>query len=1026
MNKPGQKAAMISSTAVDLPDHRRQVIDACLREDIFPIAMEYIPSRDADAIRVSLEMVNRADIYIGILAWRYGHTPDGHDISITEMEFNHAVKRQIPILIFLAHKSHQITIEMVEANERAQQKLSEFKKRAGKVRIRREFKSPEDLRYEVLHALSDLKQCEQRNSLKASPNFHPLNIIPKLPEPYIAHPYSLLQTKDIVGRQNELDLLTDWVTTNKQVPIDTRIFSFVAIGGMGKSAVTWKWFNDVVPNVLPRLAGRMWWSFYESDAHWENFIIRTLIYVSGQSEQAVREMTLSAREDQLCYTLDQQPFLLVLDGLERILLAYARIDAAQMLDDDLDERTSNCVAEAQGLPESAGESFVGKHHLRCTTDHRAGQFLRRLAQVKQSRILITSRLYPAELQTDTGNSLPRCFASFLMGLRDDDALNLWREFKVRGSKKQLLPIFNSFSNYPLLIRALAGEVSSYREAPGDFDAWLREHPKFNPVSLPLKNAKSHVLEFALHGLNEKECRVLHAIAAFRMPATWETLKSLFVEREVGTEKNDLSPSTSIAPSFKNKLFPENSEMDRILIRLEDRGLLGWNRQSNRYDLHPIVRSVVWNTLDRTSRERVLHEFYSYFDAIPQVENWRNIERLEDLTPALELYNTLIGLEQFDKACEVFFERLDSVTDYRLCASRLRIELLTPLIEITKDGDPRVSQPASLKDALHALGRAWLFAGYPNEAAEFLDAGVSLSEQSPLLSGPDCGCLADLSGAFRVGGHLFEAELAALKALEKARERHDTFQEGSISVSLGLVLAARGCVVDSDVLLKRAINIARMRKHVQFEGFVASARAQRDLWFSNAPAAFANANQALKFAQRYLYERDFIRTARLLGSAALETGEISLAMEHLHQSLYRARQVDFIEEEIRSLVGLAECHRQKKDFLIGRDLLDQIWTPAERGPYPLFHADALNVLTCIQRDEGENISAIAAATKAYTLAWCDGPPYAYSHGLVKAQKYLLKHGAELPLLPIFDKSKFEKMPNVELNPKDEFWINLRDS
>jgi len=101
-----------------------------------------------------------------------------------------------------------------------------------------------------------------------------------------AHPYSLLQTKDVVGRQIELNLLTDWVTTNKQVPADTRIFNLVAIGGMGKSALTWKWFNDIAPNELPKLDGRMWWSFYESDAHWENFIIRALAYVSGTTPLA--------------------------------------------------------------------------------------------------------------------------------------------------------------------------------------------------------------------------------------------------------------------------------------------------------------------------------------------------------------------------------------------------------------------------------------------------------------------------------------------------------------------------------------------------------------------------------------------------------------------------------------------------------------------------------------------------------------------------------------------------------------------
>ena len=165
MSKPGQKTAMISSTSIDLPEHRREVIGACLREGVFPIGMEHLPARDADAIHVSLEMVDKADIYIGIFAWRYGHKPVGHDISITEMEFNRAVERKIPILVFISHKTHPLTFEMVEADKDAQKKLGELKGRASDGRGRREFRSPEELRAEVIHALSDLKHREHTPTL---------------------------------------------------------------------------------------------------------------------------------------------------------------------------------------------------------------------------------------------------------------------------------------------------------------------------------------------------------------------------------------------------------------------------------------------------------------------------------------------------------------------------------------------------------------------------------------------------------------------------------------------------------------------------------------------------------------------------------------------------------------------------------------------------------------------------------------------------------------------------------------------
>ena len=85
------KGAMISSTSLDLPEHRKQVIKACQRMDVSPEAMEHPPARDADAIRVSLEMVDKADLYLGIFAWRYGHIPEGQEVSIAELEFKRAV-----------------------------------------------------------------------------------------------------------------------------------------------------------------------------------------------------------------------------------------------------------------------------------------------------------------------------------------------------------------------------------------------------------------------------------------------------------------------------------------------------------------------------------------------------------------------------------------------------------------------------------------------------------------------------------------------------------------------------------------------------------------------------------------------------------------------------------------------------------------------------------------------------------------------------------------------------------------------
>ena len=122
MRKPGQIIAMISSTALDLPEHRKAVVEACLSEGVFPIGMEHLPTRDATGIQTCLELVDCADIYIGIYAWRYGWVPDFDNpgrISIAEMEFNRALERKASgnlkeLMMFVMHDNHPIRPSQIE------------------------------------------------------------------------------------------------------------------------------------------------------------------------------------------------------------------------------------------------------------------------------------------------------------------------------------------------------------------------------------------------------------------------------------------------------------------------------------------------------------------------------------------------------------------------------------------------------------------------------------------------------------------------------------------------------------------------------------------------------------------------------------------------------------------------------------------------------------------------------------------------------------------------------------------------
>ena len=151
---------MISSTARDLPAERQALLEACNRLKLLPDMMEYLPASDGDAVSVSLDMVDRADIYVGVFAHRYGYTPEGHALSITHMEYNRAVERGIPVLIFIIDDNVPVLPKDIDRGE-AGNSIYELKEALKKTRVVGFFTSPDDLKAKALHSLTDVMKSPQ-------------------------------------------------------------------------------------------------------------------------------------------------------------------------------------------------------------------------------------------------------------------------------------------------------------------------------------------------------------------------------------------------------------------------------------------------------------------------------------------------------------------------------------------------------------------------------------------------------------------------------------------------------------------------------------------------------------------------------------------------------------------------------------------------------------------------------------------------------------------------------------------------
>jgi tetratricopeptide (TPR) repeat protein len=455
-----------------------------------------------------------------------------------------------------------------------------------------------------------------------------------------------------------------------------------------------------------------------------------------------------------------------------------------------------------------------------------------------------------------------------------------------------------------------------------------------------------------------------------------------------------------------------------LTELEDRGLIGWDREANRYDAHPIVRGVALQLTNAKDQRSIYTALEAHFESMA-TPAWQKVETIADLTPAIERYHILIGLRRYDNACELFYDRLSDATLYRLAAHRESIECLECLFRDGLENLPMLISPEDQAWVLNRLANSYFMTGQPGRAAPLYRRANGIYEQ---LKGGLQNILVILGRPLFEIGALRETNGTLRQALILNRDLDDRFQEGVTLSELGRLFGVLGECRLGRIAILRGIRLFQSTESFQGEGIATAHLAEQSLWVGETSMGLTWAERAWELAKHNAFERDFIRAAIWQGRAALSLGDLAAADERLYHALTRARAVRLVGLELASLITLAELELRRGHNTEARACLNDVWEAAERGPYQLLQADACNVLTAIALAENDQPAAIDAATKVYKAAWCDGPPYAYHWGLQKAKAHLAVLGAPEPDMPPFDESKFEPLPEVEINPKDEYWVD----
>jgi class 3 adenylate cyclase len=831
--------------------------------------------------------------------------------------------------------------------------------------------------------------------------------IPKPPAFYTEPPY--IGSHKFVGRQAQLERLSDWAEPADPHPI----LLFEAIGGAGKSMLTWEWTTNHATKVRGDWEGRFWYSFYEKGAVMGDFCQRALAYITEKPLDDFRKKKTTELGELLLHQLQARPWLLILDGLERVLVAYHRFDAAQVADEQV----------------NTSEDQIANRNLCDAIRPEDGDLLRILAVAAPSKLLVTTRLTPRVLLNHSNQPIPGVLRLPLPGLLAGDAEALLRSCSITGTSREIQNYLKTHCDcHPLVTGVLAGLVNDYLPDRGNFDAWAADAAgggKLNLANLNLVQKRNNILHAALSALPEKSRQLLSTLALLSESVDYPTLSALNPhlppepekvevpdrpedgwrwERMADEEKEQAHRSYQSAlqqhKEYEDALIARRGspeflaapqELSRTVGDLERRGLLQYDPQARRYDLHPVVRGIAAGGLRQEEKEHYGQRVVDHFSQ--QAHNpYNEAETLEDIRDGLHIVRTLLQMGRHQQACDAFSSELATALSINLEAHGVELSLLRPFFP---------QGWATMPDGVEETDSSWL----ASEAADAL-MGVDEPEEALALYG------ASLVGPLRRAN--WTTVSSRLGGINRALFELDRLAKLERCILLRLDIA--GLIGNNESLFN-----ARLHRFHQLNQLGRFADAE-SVWqiLCSMGSDVSNSGPAASCYARFRFFRGDLTDAHLAhaehlmkadkdrygirqllffrGEWRLERHEWALAAESFQEAVRMAREV-----------GLRDVWSEAR-LAIAKFRLHQLPDPRHETEQ-LARANSVfdPALASLWLAIGDGEQAKKQATIAYKGAWADGEPYVHRYRLNQARAILDQLGAEIPSLPPYDPAKDEKLP-----------------
>lgn len=752
---------------------------------------------------------------------------------------------------------------------------------------------------------------------------------------------------ELLGREEELAMLDEaWETPN------TKAFSIVAFGGVGKSALVNEWLQRLEQHNYRGAELVFGWSFYSrgpaaTRASADHFVAAALEWF-GDPDMANSSRTPWDKGERLAELVRKRKTLLILDGLET-------------------------------LQYPTGEQW-GE-----LKDPSLKSLLRELAHQNPGLCIITTRLQVEDLKEFVNGSVKQID---LGRLPTQAGVKLLHSLGVQGETNELSLAVDEFDGHALALILLGRYLSVVYK--GD----VRQRDKISgpPGDRKYGGHATRIMQSYERWLNGKlELDILSVMGLFDGPADTRAIEFL-------KEGSPIGGLTSRLCGLSEE------DWQYALTTLRDLRLLTAEKsnQQNTIDCHPLVREYFGKKLKKVNPrawQRAHGKLYDYYKSHAE----ERPDTIEEMIPLYTAVNHGCQAGRYNEALKIYWDRILRRTEYfstrKLGAFGASLSALSGFFTVPwdrpVDGLAEADMVFVLFDAAYCL---WAL-GRPEDAAPLmrasLDTCLAQKEGYPERS-VNIAC--DLAELYLTVGDLLHALDAAKKSVELADIIDNVRAKSRSRAILASVLHQKGCLseaektfqqseeilgsVESDFLLYYSISGFHFSELLLDQGDYGKVQTQASRMLSHSEQH----GSLLDIALSYL---SLGRACLVEAQQAKET-DLSQTSLYIDKALIGLEKAGVQHHVPRGFITRAELHSIRGEFVNAQKDLGKAIDIARRGQMYLHEADCYLEYTKMYLAMGKENKAQESLASAKSII--------QELGYHRRNKIVQKLGEQISLTP----------------------------